>query len=105
LQRDFDPANLTLESVLAVGIALNGRQGRSRFIRNPTTGALEDSANLRLEANRAIIRKLRLLKLDLYLSFAHLCGKKFLLCLMRAHLQMVRDTNSYLFHLRGNGHA
>jgi hypothetical protein len=94
---------LALERVLGDGTALNGRQNGPCFIRDPTTGALEDSMYMRLEANRAIISKPRVLKLRLYLSLARLRG--LLLGIKSAHMQTVRDTNRYLFHLRRHGHV
>ena len=58
--------------------------------------------HLRLEANRTIISKLRVLELRLYLSLA--CLRGLLLGIKSAYMQTVRNTNRYLFHLRRHCH-
>jgi hypothetical protein len=50
----------------------NGAHVRPRFAINPAAGALEATAEFRLEAGKALIREVRRIKLRLYLDYLYL---------------------------------
>lgn len=83
---------------------IDGRQAGTRFIRNPTTGALEVGPDLRLEVFRALKREIRLLKLQLYARYAFLKLSLFCLKAMRFLENVVRKFNRSLLYVRGLRH-
>jgi hypothetical protein len=64
---------------------------RSRFAVNPTTGALKASADLRLEARKALLPQSRGMEVRLYLSLARLDVRKFVFQIDGALLGMASD--------------
>lgn len=69
-------ADVAPENVIA-GAARCGRQRRSFFILNPTTGTLEARPDAGVKIEKALLRELRRIKRCVYLSLASLYFAKF----------------------------
>jgi hypothetical protein len=78
---------------------------RSCFAVNPTTGALKASADLRLEARKALLPQSRGMEVRLYLSLARLYVRKFVFQKDRALLGMASDLCGKLPNFPRVGHC
>ena len=84
----FKLASVAPEKVFAV-IPWNWPKRRPNFVRNPATGTLEVAPYARLKARKALVRKVRRMKMRLYLRYAELQVSKFLLSCRCARLNVV----------------
>jgi hypothetical protein len=95
---------MTPEKVFSAGAPADRPQGGSRFMVDPTTGALIVSPELDLKIRKAILREVRRMKLRLYYSLACLYLHKFALESQSALLRVERYLGSYFSDLRRSGH-
>jgi hypothetical protein len=103
-KRDLIAAAPTAEKVLASSATSYRSEHRSRFVVNPTTGALEVPSDLRLKVIDAIRRDARRYQRRLYLRLPGLYLRKFVLQVRYAALSIASKFGGYLSKFTGNGH-
>jgi len=95
--RNFEITHPASENIFGIG-AEDGRKGRSGFITNPTTGALEVSPVLRMKVRKALKAELRRMKFRLYFRFAGLYFSKIKLECGNVAINIIRNLNCRLLY-------
>jgi hypothetical protein len=102
---EFIMASATSEKIFVASAAANRDQSGSRFVFDPTTGALIVSPDLDLKICNAFTREVCRMKLRLYRGLAGLYLSKFALQSKDAVLCIARKFERYLLDLGRDGHG
>jgi hypothetical protein len=102
---EFIMASATSEKIFVASAAANRDQSGSRFVFDPTTGALIVSPDLYLKICNAFTREVCRMKLRLYRDLAGLYLSKFTLQSKGAVLCIARKFERYLLDLGRDGHG
>jgi hypothetical protein len=98
---EFEIANAAMKDV-ARSSAGDWQKGGTRFVRNPTTGALEVPAHLREKVISALRQEAYRIALGCQRRSASLYLRKFGLDCRKAILEFARDLHRFLFQYTGN---
>ena len=102
---EFIMASATSEKIFVASAAANRDQSGSRFVFDPTTGALIVSPDLDLKICNAFTGEVCRMKLRLYRDLAGLYLSKFALQSKGAVLCIARKFERYLLDLGRDGHG
>jgi hypothetical protein len=103
-KREVEAAAMTSKSIIFAWVGgTNGAHVRPRFVINPAAGALEASAEFRLETRKPLIREIRRIKLRLHLDYLYLQFRKLALQGRSATVGLACHLAGYLpdpYHIR-----